>query len=287
MAAAAAALALLLAAGAAAADPFSAKTSGMAAEGFVERERVEGTDGPLRAAVVVYSPREGGGDRLEFYLAVRGKAYLGYSHPASADRLEIDASPYARAFGDLLGDGSRAIAYRSRVPALGSSTLHILRWKGFKVGEAAAFPEGRLVSLGGKPVIVRRDLPLGRFLSVGCENFGTTSRTAFRTTLHEPRAGRFVDASARHAGWFEDEIDRKERSLRAMSSDLEKNAGDYLGLALSVYYDYAALGRAREGWERQKEFFKVPVMAPPSVKACFAAMRADLRTRLGVPADWP
>ena len=72
-----------------------------------------------------------------------------------------------------------------------------------------------------------------------------------------------------------------------LKSDLEKNAGEYLGLALSVYYDYAARGEAKKGWARQKEFFEVPGYAPASVRACFDAMRKDLRGRLGVPADWP
>ena len=47
------------------------------------------------------------------------------------------------------------------------------------------------------------------------------------------------------------------------------------------------LGRAREGWGRQTDYFKLPAYATPGVKSCFAAVRADLRGKLGVPADWP
>lgn len=285
MAAAAALLALALAAPAAAADPFAGKAAEWAAKGFDERERATGRDGPLTAAAIVFSPREEGGDRLELFVAVKGKAYLGYAHPSTVERLELDPTPAGR-FRDLLGDGSRVLAYRATLASLGSTTLHLLRWKGFEVKRTASFSEGRLLELDGRVVIAQRDLPLGRFLTVGCEGFGTISRTAFRTTLRAPRSGRFVEVTRSHPSYFKAEIARKEDALRALSGELEKNAGEYLGLAISLYYDYAALGRASEGWERQGEFFKVPAFAPPGVRACFESMRADLRARLGVPSDW-
>lgn len=286
MAAPAALLALLLAAPAAAADPFAGKVAEWAAQGFVERERAAGRSGPLSAAAIVFSPRAEGGDRLEFFVAVKGKAYLGYSHPSAVERLELDPTPAGRGFKDLLGDGSRVVAYRATLAALGSTTLHLLRWKGFEVKPAASFPEGRFVESGGKLLVAARELPLGRFLTVGCENFGTISRTAYKTTLHAPKGGRFVEVTASHPSYFKAEIARKEAALRALSGELEKNAGEYLGLAISLYYDYAALGRASEGWERQGEFFKVPALAPPSVRTCFETIHDDLRARLGVPSDW-
>jgi hypothetical protein len=277
---------LALAVSAAAADPFAAKTAEWESKGFAERERAVGRSGPLTAAAVVYSPREEGGDRLEFFVAVKGKAYLGYSHPSTVERLELDPTPAGRGFKDLLGDGSRVVAYRATLASLGSTTFHLLRWKGFEVKPAASFPEGRFVESGGKLLVAARELPLGRFLTVGCENFGTISRTAFKTTLHAPKAGRFVEVTASHPSYFKAEIARKEAALQALSGDLEKNAGEYLGLAISLYYDYAAIGQPNKGWDRQSDFFKVPPLAPPGVRACFETMRADLRVKLAVPSDW-
>lgn len=283
------AVALLVAAvslAGAASDPFAPKVAEWEAKGFSVRERARHGADELTASVVVYAPPYGSlGDRLEFYVAVKNKAYLGFVHPGAADRLDID--PSAGRFTDLLGDGSRVIAYRETRTALGATTLNILRWKRFKVERVAVFPEGRFVRLGGEPVIVSRELPLGRYLTVDCEDFGALTRTAFKTTLHAPRGGFFVDVSAEHPEHFKAAISRKEKSLERLKGAIEKNAGEYLGLALSSYYDYAALGRARAGWERLRGFFMIPPPAPASVKSCVAAMEKELRGKMGVPADWP
>ena len=136
-------------------------------------------------------------------------------------------------------------------------------------------------------VVIARTLPLGRYLSMGCEDFGTISRSAFKTTLNAPRVGGFVDASSEHPEYYTSEIARKEKMMARLKGELEKNAGEYLGLAIATYYDYAALGRGKEGWTRLREFFTIPALAPASVKTCMASMEKDLRAKLNVPADWP
>ena len=149
------------------------------------------------------------------------------------------------------------------------------------------FPEGRFVRHEGGAVVASRELPLGRYLSMGCEDFGTISRSAFKTTLHKPRDGSFTDVSSKHPEYYRSEITRKEKALARLKGELEKNAGEYLGLAISTYYDYAAMDRAREGWTRLREFFKIPAMSPPSVKSCMSSMETDLRGKLKIPAAWP
>jgi hypothetical protein len=286
--------ALLLAAalgGSAAAetDPLAAKTAEWTARGFTVKQRAETRQGPLLLAAVVYGAADGSGDRLEAYVVLKGKAYLGYAHPSDHDRLELDESPEGRGFHDLLKDGSPAFAYHATIRALNASSLEVVRFrlKSFKWDRAGEFPEGRFLSDGDETLVFSRDLPLGRFLSVGCEDFGTTSQSAFRARLFAASKGRYADVSSKHPEFYAAEIKRKEKAIERLRGDLQKNAGEYLGLALSLYYDYSARGEARKGWDRQKEFFQIPGFAPPSVKACFDSMRASLRGRLGVPADWP
>lgn len=282
------AAAALLAASAAAAPapgPLDLKAREWAAKGFPLKERIEGPAGPVTIAAAAYGNEKG--DRLEAYVVLKGKAYLGYSHPSSVSVLELDGTPEGRGVRDLLRDGSRSFAYHATLRALNATSLVVVRYKDFKFARAAEFPEGRFATLDGAAVVIARELPLGRFLQVGCEDFAATSQTAFRTRVYRAAKGRFVDVSSRHPDFYASEIARKEAAVDRLKGDLQKNAGEYLGLALSLYYDYAARGDARAGWERQKDFFQVPGYAPSSVKKCFESMRAGLRGRLGVPADWP
>lgn len=284
---AAAALALFaaLAAPTRAAGPFDDKVAAWTAKGYSVKERLDDKIGGLPVAVIVYSGADG--DHLEAYVALKGKSYLGYLNPGSGQTLSLEPSPAGRGWKDLLGDGSRAFAYRASQGALESNALEIVRYERFKFRRVAVVPEGKFLVDDGKTLVETRDLPLGRFLSVGCEGFGTISRSAFRTRFLAAKKGALVDATADHPAPLEAQVAASEKRLEALKSDLQKNAGEYLGLAISVYYDEAALGRAREGWDKQKKFFELPGLAPSAAKTCFDAMRRDLRERLGVPPDWP
>jgi hypothetical protein len=187
----------------------------------------------------------------------------------------------------MFHDGSLTLAYRATRASLGATELNVVRWKRFKIERVAVFPEGRFLRLDGEAVVAARSLPLGRYLSMGCEDFGTISRTAFKTTLSSPRDGGFTDVSSEHPDYYGSEIARKEKAMARLKDELQKNAGEYLGLAISAYYDYAALGRAREGWTRMREFFKIPTLAPAAVRTCMTSMEKDLRGKLGIPAAWP
>jgi len=270
-----------------ASDPLQVPESAWAAKRFTVKDRVSHLINGLPVTAVVYGAEDGSSDRLEAYVTVDGKAYLGYSHPSQNDRLELDTTPAGRGFRDFLEDGSRIIAYHASIRALNASSLDVIRYKEFHFSRVASFPEGRFIQDGDETLVLSRDLPLGRFLSIGCESFGTISQTAFRTRLYAPLRGRFVETTEKHPRLFTEEIARKEAALARLRDDLQTNAGEYLGLALSIYYDYAARGEARKGWDRQREFFQLPARAPASVRSCFESMRAGLRARLGIPADWP
>jgi hypothetical protein len=269
------------------ADPLQAKAREWAARGFRLKDRVEHAVDGLPVAAAVYGADDGSGDRFEAYVVVGSTAYLGYSHPARGDRLELDTTPAGQGYRDLLKDGSKIIAYHAQIRALNASSLEVVRYTKFRFQRIGSFPEGRFVQDGDETLVLSRDLPLGRFLSVGCADFGAISQTAFRTRLYAPSRGRFVEVTGRHPKILDEEIRRKEAALERLRADLQQNAGEYLGLALSLYYDYAARGERRKGWERQRDFFRLPGRSSRAVKSCFDAMRADIRGRLDIPADWP
>jgi hypothetical protein len=80
----------LLAATAASAEkvsPFAAIEGAWLAKGFNARERVSGERDGLTASAAIYTPAAGGGDRLEVYVVAKDKAYLGFTHPSTVERL--------------------------------------------------------------------------------------------------------------------------------------------------------------------------------------------------------
>ena len=77
----------------------------------------------------------------------------------------------------MFHDGSMTLAYRSTRVSIGATDLNVLRWSRFKIERVAVFPEGRFIRMPGGAVVAARELPLGRYLSMGCEDFGTISRT--------------------------------------------------------------------------------------------------------------
>ncbi len=273
---------------AAAAAPLDAPIAARAADGWVVRDQVVRETKPFPLAAVVYGRKDGtGGSALEVYGLLKGRAYLLSMHPGSAEKLDLDSGPVGRGLPDLLGDGSRVVAYRSTIPTLDATTLHILAVRGLKATAAGRFAEGKFASIEGKIVVVARELPLGRNLAVDCEDFGSLSHNAFKTTLHAPRGGRFVDVSAQYPGFYDAEIARKTGILTRMKGELPKNSGEYLGLALSLYFDYAARGQARVAWDRQSELYPPYVTMPGRARTCLNVIKTDLRKRLAIPADWP
>ena len=276
-----------LSANAAAPSAFERKLSEWTANGFTVKDHVERSFKDVALAAAVYSAADGSGDRLEAYVILHDKIYLGYAHPSQSERIEIDGSQLGRGFSDLFHDGSRVLMYHSTIKALNASSLHVLTFKSFKFSDMRVFPEGRLLVADAKPFVVARDLPLGRFLSVGCQDFATISQTAFRSRLFEFKKGGFVETTQNHPEFFASEISRKTAALERLKADLQKNAGEYIGLVISLYYDYAARNEARNGWERQKELFQTPELSSSRAQTCVSSMRQDLRGRLGIPPDWP
>lgn len=258
-------------------DPFASRAEFWKERGFSVRERISRTDGPYTAGVIVYAGAAG--DRLEVYVLYKGRDIAAYSHPSGSDRLELDPSPAGR-FSDLFGDGSRAVAYYSRASGLGSA-LHVLRWRNAKISRAAKFPGGRVERVGATAVFSSRTQPLGRYFSAGCDDMGAVSRTIVKTALYVPRGKSFTRVDAEHPEFFEREIAHKEKKLAALPGGFEKSTGDFIGLAVSIYYDQAAVGRKKEGWEQLRARLAPPGYAPRSVKNCLRSLEKELQQKLG------
>ena len=67
----------------------------------------------------------------------------------------------------------------------------------------------------------------------------------------------------------------------------EKHPGEYLGLAISLYYDHAALGEREAGWKRLSAALEPPRTRMPGVAQCVRTVKDGLRRKLSIPDAWP
>ena len=270
------------------ADPgLQSELSALEAQGFKTQQIVSSTvKGVPLSAVLLRNPVKKL-DKLNVYARLKARTFLVYTHPTAVDRLELGTdAPSGKGWGDLLRDGSRAIAYQATTAGLNKRVLYVLRCSGVKVRRVAAFPEGALQDLDkdGRLEAVSRSLPLGRFFSTGCQEFQTLSQNAFRTRVYRWQGGAFVDASERFPSFYDADIARLQERLSLTPK--EKRPGEFLGDAIATYYDYEAKGERRKGWESLSRRLQPPSVSLPQVAQCLEKAKADLRQKLEIPADW-
>lgn len=283
-------LALLFAAGPAlAADPLAAHIRRMRLKGYVAAARAESRLGKTaRLAAVVYEYRDGRSAGLYVYKVVKGKArpiHMVPGYPRSVGLAEVHNNGK---FPILSGDGSRVLAYNVTVPSLKQTTLTIKRYHKGKLRHAADMPSGRFIDVDedGKPEIVARSFPLGRFFEIDCESFYSMAQTAHRTSIYRWKGPRLERVSMGYPDFYADRIRRAESELAATDPRVTQDFGGYFGTAVSLYFDYAEVGRAEQGWKRLKMFFKTRWRDPKAVKRCIRQTEDSLRARLGIPANW-
>ena len=220
-------------------------------------------------------------DKFNVYTERAGKAVMVYTHPSGIEKQELHASVKPEGFPELLEPGAKTLAYYTLVPGLGARTLHVLRYDKPRFRQAGEFPEGRIEDSTGGRVFIARELPLGRFLSTGCENFDTMTKAAYRTDVYVWKNGRFVEVSSSHPKIYQRQIAQTEESLSLLQK--EKHPGEYLGLAISLYYDHAALGEREAGWNRLSSALKAPRTMVPGVASCIKTVKDGLRRKLSTP----
>ncbi|HAM34389.1 MAG TPA: hypothetical protein DEB40_08910 [Elusimicrobia bacterium] len=255
-------------------------------KGMRQEQTASAVVGGVPLAAVLFRNPAKNLNKLAVYATLKGKSYLVYTHPSFIDRLKFDPALPGQGFLDLFADGSRAIVYHATTPGLNTRTLYVLRCQGPRVRRVGSFPQGELRALrgAGRPVIVSQTLALGRYFSVGCENFYAMSQNAYQTRIYEWRKGDFIDASTKFPDFFAEKIKGLEDRLALIPK--EKQPGEYLGGVVALYYDYAAQGRPRQGWNRLSSLLKPPPYAFPKLSACLSQVQADLRRKLDIPPDW-
>lgn len=241
--------------------------------------------GKLRATVF---RKDDGAQRL--YVTLDNGAAVKTLHMelGGAQAIELDAIHDTGKLPDLAGDSSRVVAFRLRAPALGQESLVVLRWAGGKLDKTARLPGGRFTDVDGdgRLEVVTRERPLGPLFTISCSSFHTMAQAAWRSEVYEWRQGRLEKASERYKPFFDRRIAETKREAAGIDARATDDYGGFLGLTLSVYFDYAASGRAREGWGEFRKLYPVRASDPGPVKKCLAQMESELKRRLNIPDGW-
>jgi len=260
----------------------------MAARGLKPAQRVAERIAGVPVTAVIFREEGGNREELNAYLLMGGRPLLIHTYPTASEGLAFHEAMGSNGFPALFGDGSRLLLYHSHNQALGRRTLHVLRFEKRRFRKLGSFPEARLEDLDGdgRYEVITRHAPLSPFL-VECHEFAALVPGATRTDIQAWENGRFVSAAPRFPSFFAERISRGEEDLRRMEKAGLLRPGDSLAKAITLYYDYAAKGERRRGWERLLEIAAPPRPAPPGVKECLLKIREELRAALEIPAGWP
>lgn len=270
--------------------PLARELGRQARRGYVPAEQAaaEIEHGVSLVVVVFEKQRFGTKGKIGLYRVSRRGAKLIHTAPAFSREYELASILSGGKIPDLLGDGSRIIAYRMKRPNIDHESLIVLRYSEGKLSKLAGLPFGRFHDLDGdgRQEIVSAERPLGRWFQLECDSFHSMAKSAFRTKVYSFKKGRLVPDSKSFPDLFEERIAAHEAELARSSARETGDYGAYLGSALSLYFDHAELGRGRRGWERFRELFAPKWSDPRGVKRCLKKMESVLRRRLGIPDGW-
>ena len=190
---------------------------------------------------------------------------------------------------DLIGDGSRVLATIVEFPGFQQRLLVLMRYAGGKlirIGRPLESAEFEDIALDGRLEIVSHERPLGQFFSLSCDSFFTMAQTARRTRIHAFESGGLRTVSAEFPAFYRAHMSNLEAELASNNPAKTGHYGEYLGAALSLYFDYEETGRRKEGWERLRGAFQLPAAAPGKVRDCMREMGSVLRRKLNIPPEW-
>jgi len=284
-----AALAFLLLPSWAGAASLDAEIRRMSADGLTLESKASGkTAKGLQLSAMIFARGDGGGSRLLIY-EVRGKsAKLLHFEPTQA-RLRFD--PLLHKGGRVLdaGDGSLIVGYHVEFPAIRQTSLSLLRYaegKLQRVGKPLPFAETEDVDLDGRIEIVSHERPLGQFFSLNCESFFTLASEAQRSRIHAFKGGKLETVSRDYPAYYRSHMATLKAEMEANEYLKTRRYGEFLGSALSLFFDYEELGRKQEGWTNFRQTFQLPGYTPASVKTCYNEINSTLRRKLQIPPDW-
>lgn len=235
--------------------------------------------------LVIFSGKDGR-QELTVYALKGPEATRAYDE-VSEGKLEFDFSQ-GKGAPDLLRDGSRALLYNEWDKDGARRTLHLLRVDKGRVKEFGAYPEGEIRDLGaGAPTILTRSLPWAKSVPKACPAYAGLGAAARRTEILLWNGKRFKSAEGRFPEFFMETILQDEQALQAAAVEKDAHPGEYVGSALTLYYDRAAKGEKRQGWDSVAALLKSAGKEQPGQAECLAKLRSALRSQLSIPAEWP
>jgi len=246
------------------------------------RTRVRG------GALVVVLYEGGGRERVNIYLVDKKRARMIGMEPGSTLDLALDQIHSQGRIPDLLGDGSRVIAYRTIFPRLDQENLVVMRYAGGRLQRLGRIPFGRFEQLDkGPPEIVSKERPLGKGFQITCRDFLTMAETAFSHRIYAWQRGKPVPASKHYPAFFEGLRKELMEEVSAVSeARSQEDHGRFLALTLSVFFTYDEIGRGKEGWKVFRSLYPEQRVEPSAVKKCRKKMENDLKRELDIPEDW-
>jgi hypothetical protein len=262
--------------------PMQRELARLERKGYGVAERATGSG--LRA----YMLSKGGRNSLYVYRANRRGAKLLHMEPGYGKRVRFADIHREGRLPDLLGDGSHILAYTVIPPGHMTEKTTVMRWGKAGLSRIAQLPFASFsdVDGDGKVEVVSSERPLGAHFDLSCDDYLKLTHTAYRTRVFGFVGAGLRDISAQHRDYFENLIAQREEELAPQDPRSTDDFGGYLGTAVSLYYDYHAAGRAREGWRRLHALFPVKWSDPGSVKKCFKSIKEELRDKLEIPANW-
>ncbi len=270
--------------------PLAREFGRQARRGYVPAERATAKvgRGVSLVAVVFEKQRFGVKGKIGIYRVTRKGARLIHTAPAFSREFSLASIHSGGEIPNLLGDGSRVVAYRMKRTNMDYESLIVLRYAKGKMSKLAGLPFGRFRDLDGdgRQEIVSAERPLGRWFQLECDSFHSMAKNAFRTKVYSLKKGRLVPDSGSFPDLFEKRIEAHEAELSRANARETGDYGAFLGSALSLYFDHAELGRGRRGWERFRELFAPKWSDPRGVKRCLKKMESVLRQRLEIPDSW-
>lgn len=272
------------------AGPVDRALEDAAARNRVVVERRDGSIDKVPMGAAILRSESGSSWEMNVYAGLKGaaKAVMVYTLPAFGETLAFDPIVSKRfPFPDIFKDGVPSLAVHGRSKSSERASLTVLRYQkpGFK--KLATLPNGQLRDLDrdGVPEIVSESLPLGQFFTASCEGFETMAQAARRREIHRFQDGKLLAASSSFPEYFRDALELDSEKLERMLPTKDTSPGPFLSQALTVYFDYAALGRGKEGWQRFTEEIR-PSRRLPGVDECLRQITGDLRAKLSIPSDW-